>query len=369
MVFNSVKNYYEILEVSTDADILQIKSAYRKLARKYHPDVNKSPEAIEMFKEITNVYETLCNDEERKKYDIVNGIFKKSPQTENNTKAESTQEQAKQTTHPEQKEDPKKTEDVKQGTKKQAPNKNEQNTQNKTQKQNSIFKTIKYWSAKFRKKQREKESKKPKKGENLITEVVITPDEVMTGSKRIINIRTTKTCPKCFGHKFANGDKCTNCDGKGTVTETKKITLTIPKGVKDGAKLRLKGEGASGKNGGANGDVFVKIRIEIKTQVHFDKLNIYYNVPITPFEAALGEEISIPAFDGTIKLKLPKNTCSGQKFRIAKQGLKKNGKVGDLIVTVSIEFSHNLSDDEIKLYEQLKNLSSDNVRKNFGYGS
>lgn len=369
MVFNSVKNYYEILEVSTDADIAQIKSAYRKLARKYHPDVNKSPEAIEMFKEITNVYETLCNDEERKKYDIVNGIFKKSPKNENNTKAENTQEQAKQTTQSEQKEENNKTEEVKQDTPKQDTPKSEQKTLSKAQKQNSIFKTIKYWSAKFRKNQKEKESKKPKKGENLTTEVVITPDEVMTGSKRIINIRTTKTCPKCFGHKFANGDKCTNCGGKGTVTETKKITLTIPKGVKDGAKLRLKGEGASGKNGGANGDVYVKIRIETKTQVHFDKLNIYYNVPITPFEAALGEEISIPAFDGTIKLKLPKNTCSGQKFRIAKQGLKKNGKVGDLIITVSIEFSHNLSDDEIKLYEQLKNLSSDNVRKNFGYGS
>ena len=94
------------------------------------------------------------------------------------------------------------------------------------------------------------------------------------------------------------------------------------------------------------------------------KLNIYYNVPISPFEAALGEEIKIPTFDGTIKLKLPPNTSSGQKFRIAKQGIKKNGKIGDLIITVSIEFSHDLSDDEIKLYKKLKNLSTEDVRKN-----
>lgn len=354
MVFNSVKNYYEILEVSTNADTTEIKTAYRKLARKYHPDVNKSPEAIEMFKEITAVYETLCNDEERKKYDILNGIFK-----EEKNKEYSEKEEVKETV---KQEAPKQTE---KNETKQA----EEKPKKKPQKQNSIFKTIKYWSAKFKKTQKEKNNKKPQKGANISTEVVITPDEVMTGSKRIINIRTTKTCPQCFGHRFANGDKCTKCNGKGVVTETKKITLTIPKGIKDGAKLRLKGEGATGKNGGPNGDVYVQIRIETKTQVHFDKLNIYYNVPITPFEAALGEEISIPAFDGTIKLKLPKNTCSGQKFRIAKQGLKKNGKVGDLIVTVSIEFSHNLSDDEIKLYEQLKNLSSDDVRKNFGYGS
>ena len=153
------------------------------------------------------------------------------------------------------------------------------------------------------------------------------------------------------------------------ITETKKINVTIPKGIKHGSKLRLKGEGASGKNGGVNGDVYIIVKIETKTQVHFNKLNIYYNVPITPFEAALGEEITIPAFDGTIKLKLPKNTTSGQKFRIAGQGIKKHGKTGDLIVTVTIEISHDLSDDEIKLYEQLKNLSHEDVRKNFGYGS
>ena len=115
--------------------------------------------------------------------------------------------------------------------------------------------------------------------------------------------------------------------------------------------------------------MFINIKIETKTKIHTDKLNIYYEVPITPYEAALGEEIKVPTFDGTIKLKLPKNTCSGQKFRLAGQGLKKNGKIGDLIITVSIEFSKDLSEDEIKLYEQLKNLSNDNLRKNFGYGS
>ena len=140
--------------------------------------------------------------------------------------------------------------------------------------------------------------------------------------------------------------------------------VTIPKGIKDGAKLRLKNEGGIGKNHGTNGDLYINVKIETKTKIHFDKQNIYYNVPITPFEAALGEEIKIPTFDGIIKLKLPKNTCSGQKFRIAGQGIKKNGKTGDLIITVSIEFSQDLSDDEIKLYEKLKNLSKDDVRKN-----
>ena len=233
----------------------------------------------------------------------------------------------------------------------------------------TISKAIKFWFAQLKRNKRNRDNKKPRKGENITTDISITPDEVITGSKRIINVRTTQTCPKCWGHKFVNGGKCSNCDGKGEIVKTKKITVTIPKGIKDGAKLRLKGEGAMGKNGGACGDLYINIKIETKTQVHFDKLNIFYTVPISPFEAALGEEISIPTFDGKIKLKLPKNTCSGQKFRIANQGIKKNGKVGDLIICVSIEFSHDLSEDEIKLYERLKNLSKDDVRKNFGYGS
>ncbi len=343
MAFNTTKNYYEILEVSTGSTIIEIKSAYRKLARKYHPDINKSPEAIEIFKEITKAYEILSDEKERRNYDILNGIFK---------------EEVK-----EEKEQPNVNTNNSTASKPKKPQKQSQN--NKP----DFFKAFKIWSAKLKKNKRTKELHKPKKGENITTEVVITPDEVITGSKRIINIRTTKQCPKCNGHRFANGDKCPQCNGTGMITEAKKITVSIPKGVRHGAKLRLKGEGASGINGGANGDVFLIIRIETKTQVHYDKLNIYYNVPITPFEAALGEEISIPSFDGTIKLKLPKNTCSGQKFRIAGQGIKKGGKIGDLIVTVSIEFSHNLSDDEIRLYQQLKNLSHDDVRKSFGYGS
>lgn len=344
MAFNSTKNFYEILEVSTDSSCAEIKSAYRRLARKYHPDINKSEEAIVIFKEITLAYETLSKEDERKKYDILNGIFKSSSQVSN--------EDAKN----EQSYSSYSTNTVKEKKKQ------------KVQRE-SILKVIKYWLIKLKKYKKNQEIKKPKKGDNINTEITITPEEVVTGSKRIINIRTTKSCPQCGGRKFVHSGKCPKCGGKGVVSDTKKITLTIPKGVKDGAKLRLKGEGASGKNGGPNGDVYIVVRVEAKNQMRFDKLNIYYNIPVTPFEAALGDEITIPAFDGNIKLKLPKNTSSGQKFRVAGQGVKKNGKVGDLIVTISIEFSHDLSDDELELYAKLKNLSTDNVRKNFEYGS
>ena len=349
MAFNSTKNYYEILEISIDASTAEIKTAYRKLARKYHPDINKSPEAIERFKEISTAYETLSNPIEREKYNILKGIFEP---TKTKTSSEQAEAEYKNTTKNPNTTTPQNNSSEK--SKKQKPKK----------RGFDLIKFFKYLNAKFKKQKREKENKKPQKGQNITTDVTISPEEVITGSKRIINVLSTQTCPKCHGHKFINGGKCSECNGSGEVSKRKKITVTIPKGIKDGAKLRLKGEGGIGKNGGTCGDLYINVKIETPTKVHFDKQNIYYDVPITPFEAALGEEIKIPTFDGTIKLKLPKNTCSGQKFRIAGQGIKKNGKVGDLIVTVSIEFSQDLSDDEIKLYEKLKNLSKDDVRKN-----
>lgn len=352
MAFNN-KNYYEILEISVNATTVEIKTAYRKLARKFHPDINKTSEAVNKFKEITTAYETLSNPTEREKYNILNGIF-----YDENKNTKTSPNQA-------QEEYKKSSEKNKNYSREKEQKPTNKDSKNKIKKNDfNIIKFFKYINLKLKKQKKEKELKKPQKGQNITTEVTISPEEVITGSKRIINILTTQTCPKCFGHKFINGGKCSECNGSGEISKRKKITVTIPKGIRDNAKLRLKNEGGHGKNGGANGDLYIKVKIETPTKIHFDKQNIYYNVPITPYEAALGEEIKIPTFDGTIKLKLPKNTCSGQKFRIAGQGIKKNGKVGDLIITVSIEFSQDLSDDEIKLYEMLKNLSKDDVRKN-----
>lgn len=351
MAFNNLENYYEVLGVSVNSSTAEIKSAYRKLARKYHPDINKAPDAMEKFKNITKAYETLSNTKLREQYDTLNGFFK--TETTQTTSSKKAQEEYK-----------KETKNNTKSSNTTTPKSNKQSTKQQNKQKTGFIKALKVMFAKFKKQKRAKDNKKPQKGENITTDITISTDEVITGSKRIINILTTQTCPKCFGHKFINGGKCEQCNGTGEISKRKKITVTIPKGIKDGAKLRLKGEGASGKNGGSNGDLYINVKVETKTKIHFDKLNIYYNVPITPFEAALGEEIKVPTFDGTIKLKLPKNTCSGQKFRISKQGIKKNGKIGDLIITVSIEFSHDLSEDEIRLYEKLKILSKDDVRKN-----
>ena len=247
-----MKNYYSILGVTPDSTAAEIKAAYRRLARKFHPDIN--PNGGNMFKDITEAYETLSDDKKKLQYDTINGFFKSAP------KYSSTQ-----------------------------------NAQKEYQKQTQIN-------------------------------------------------EHEKTSPK---EDFS-----------------KKITVKIPKNVKNGTKLRIPGEGNNGENGGKNGDLFLKIKIEPNSRVAFDGNNIIYSIPITPFEAVLGGKISIPSFDGNLTLKLPSQTHSGQKFRLAGQGLKQNGKIGDMIINVHIEIPCSLSDDEIRLYEKLKKLSTQSIREN-----
>ena len=175
-------------------------------------------------------------------------------------------------------------------------------------------------------------------------------------------------CPRCRGRKFINGTKCAECDGTGEISEHKKITVKIPPNIKNGAKLRVANEGNPGLYGGKNGDLYLKISVIQDSLWKYEGADILCNVPITPFEAVLGAAVEIPAFDGNLKFKVPPGTHSGQKFRLAGQGLDKNGKKGDIIVTVTIEIPDSLSNDEIKLYEKLKKACSADIREKFKHG-
>ncbi len=323
-------NYYEILEVTPDSSSAEIKAAYRRLARKFHPDVN--PQGVKIFKDISKAYATLSDEKKRAQYDILNGFFKSSPEetakTQNN-------------------------EDTSQNPQ---PNVRKKKEKNITEIINDIFENSR--------KNSPKDEPKPIDGNDINTDVTISLKEAVHGATRTVNIVHTVRCPRCNGRKFINGAKCPVCSGSGEYSQHKRINVKIPKNVKNGAKLRIKGEGEQGEFGGKNGDLYLHINVEGTSKIQYDDLNILYNVPITPYEAVLGGEIVIPTFDGNVKLKLPPKTSSGQKFRVAGQGLKRNGKIGDMIVTVTIEISKRLSDDEVKLYEKLKKMSASDIREN-----
>lgn len=322
-----MKNYYSILGVTPDSSDAEIKSAFKKLARKFHPDVN--PSGAEMFKDVCEAYETLADSKKRLQYDTINGFFKTQ-------KTRTSSEKAQQEYTKTKSDEPVKKEDF-------------------SKKINDIFEE-------FTKKKKIKST--PILGEDIHEEISITLKEAVNGTLRTVNVMHTTECPHCKGRKFINGCKCPVCDGSGEKSEHKKISVKIPQNIKNGAKLRIPNEGSSGENGGKNGDLYLKIRIEPNSKMQIIGNDVIYNVPVTPFEAILGGSISIPSFDGSLSLKIPPKTHSGQKFRLAGQGLKNKNKSGDMIVVVYIEIPSCLSDDEIRLYEKLKKLSTQNVREN-----
>ncbi|MCI1274184.1 MAG: DnaJ domain-containing protein [Clostridiaceae bacterium] len=334
-----IKNYYDILGVSIDCGYADIKSAYRKLARKYHPDLNKDniESALKHFKEISQAYETLSDPKRRTQYDILNGIFK----TGFGTNFSEFEQDVKTYSSPY-----KKTEHTKKET-----------TSDLKDKINDMFEEFKREKSKKYK----QEKLEPKKGSDINVDVTISLNEVASGCKKSVNIVHTENCPNCHGRKFINGSKCKICDGKGETSEHKKITVTIPQGVKNHTKLRVKEEGNAGFNGGKSGDLYINVTIAPNSNINFDGANIIYHVPISPFEAVLGGDILVPTYDGNVLVKVPPKTNSGQKFRLSGLGAGKNG---DMIIIVDIEISKSLSDDEIKLYEKLKKLNKDNLREN-----
>lgn len=341
MVLSTEKNLYDILEIPFNANSSTIKSAYRKLARKFHPDLNDGDKScVNKFKEITEAYEILSDETKKKNYDILHGIHKETSKTKY-TEANKAYKEAK-----------KEDEDIKAS---------KQSNADFSNVLNDILSGFKKTTGKtqnFKTKQN-----KPEKGSDVYSDVIINLSESLQGTTRTINIVHTEICPNCEGRTFLNGVKCPLCQGLGEQSSHKKITVKIPPNIKHGSKIRIANEGNKGYNGGKNGDLYLNIRIESPSSCKYEGLNIHCNIPITPYEAVLGASIEIPTPNGKISMKIAPGTQSGQKFRLAEHGINKDGKIGDMIVTVNIEVPTKPSEKEIQLYKELQNNSKQNIRE------
>lgn len=336
MVLSSEKNLYEILEVSYSASSAAIKSAYRRLARKYHPDLNSGDAVCEKkFKEITQAYEILSDAEKKKHYDTLNGFHQETSQA----KYSEANKAYKKTTKDEKKPD------------------------NFSNIFNDILEGFKNTTSSSKKETFKTKQARPERGSDVSADVVITMSEAHEGTSRTVNILHTETCPNCQGRNFLNGSKCPVCNGLGEHSIHKKLHVKIPANVKHGSKIRIANEGNKGYNGGRNGDLFLNVKIESDENFKYDGLNILGNVAITPHEAVLGASIEIQTPTGKVKMKITPNTHSGQKFRLAEQGLSQHGKKGDMIITVNIEIPKKLSDEEIELYKKLRDISKGSIRQ------
>lgn len=369
MVIKSNKNFYEILGVTPDVELSELKSVYRRLVRKYHPDIN--PGSEERFKALTNAYETLSDDKLRHQYDILNGIFRSTnKKTEPKYKPEENSKTASANEDRNIEEIYRKTFHKKFDTTSETQKASQSKTggaKEKFEKAEKVFTNVindilDGISATSAKKKSEK-LHDSKKGDDISTDISISLKESITGTCRVVNIMQAKVCPKCAGRKFINDAKCPECGGKGETARLQKINVSVPPHVKNGARLRISGEGKPGINGGKNGDLYLNVTIAKDKNFRIEGNDIYCEVPITPYEAALGGDIKIPSLEGDVVLKLPPSVLSGQIFRLSSAGLKKNNKIGDIIITVRIQIQKNLTVEELELYRKLKDLSVENIRE------
>ena len=327
------KDYYKILGLQPTESDAEIKSAYRRLARKWHPDVaGNTPDVLNKFKEINEAYEILSNKTQKAEYDRARRFYEYAKgNSQNKTETNKNNE-----THFETKE-----EEIKPKFKWEEFISRTQNT--------------------FKQKTTSNEAKR---GKDIFTDIDISVSEAINGVNKTINMLKTEVCPKCGGKRFANGTICNHCKGKGEVTNYKKFTVRIPAGIRNNSKIRLAGEGEKGSNGGKCGDLYITVNIYDENEYKTEGLNIYKTVKIAPYEAVLGTDIKIPVLGGNLSFHVCPNTQNGQKIRLAGCGIVQNDKIGDMIVTIEICIPKNISEDEISLYTRLRELASKNIGEN-----
>lgn len=359
------KDYYEILGVPRNATKEQIKEAYRKLALQYHPDRNKSPEAEEKFKEISEAYAVLSDDEKRRQYDMYGkeAIYQTYTQ-----------------------------EDIFKGT--------------------DIFDILRdlgfgafddfinqFFGVSHRREVR--------RGEDLTYHLQLSLEEIVNDTTKEIEVQRTEicdvcngsgarqgsssytcnvcggsgqvqkvqyaafarlirvtTCDKCGGKGYIIDSPCNACRGVGIIERKRKIRVVIPAGVDDGHTLRLRGEGNAGENGAPPGDLYIVINIRPHAIFVRRNSDVYMETKIGVVEAILGTEISVPTLYGNVKLTVPPGTQPGTVFRLKGKGLPRLNSYGkgDQYITVNVVIPKHITNWQKELLRKF--AEGQNYRKN-----
>jgi molecular chaperone DnaJ len=327
----AAKDYYGILGVKQSATEQDIKKAFRKLARKYHPDINPNDKASEAkFKQINEAYEVLSDKDKRKKYDKFGDQW---PYADQFAQAGG------------QYRDFSGARDFNFG--------GGGFSGGFSGDVGSLFEEIlRGGGGTYTRRPRSS------RGQDMEYAVAVTLEEAFSGGKRMLNLQGEKPCPTCQGSGQQQGKPCPTCRGAGAVVSTERLEVKVPPGVKTGSRVRIAGKGSQGLGGGARGDLYLKITVKPHRQFERkgDDLLAAVGVPLTV--AVLGGEIKVPTLTGRLALKIPPETENGKAFRLAKQGMPRLGGTGrgDLIARVSVELPKKLSGEETDLFEKLRQL-------------
>jgi molecular chaperone DnaJ len=382
------KDYYETLGIARAADADEVRKAYRKLARKYHPDLNPGDKAAEeRFKKVQEAYDILSDDSKRKIYDQY-GFYSDNippnggrpgagPTSGPNFEGFDFAEFLRQQQH---------------STEGRGAAGHEE-----SERSSGSFRDIfgQFFGG------RSRQAAQPERGADLEYGLNVDFWQAIRGTQVKLNISRQETCETCHGTGVAGSNVavCPECDGSGTVTQmagAMKFNLTcnrcggsgrlknacptcrgegrlsrpdsvevrIPQGVASGSRLRVAGKGNAGSEGGAPGDLYITVRVDEHPFFKRDGDNINIQVPLTVSEAGLGAKIEVPTIDGRALLKIPQGTQNGQKFRLREKGVfngKKNSR-GDEIVEVVLQ-APDVGDERTReLLRELAHVQKDDVR-------
>ncbi|MEN3944145.1 J domain-containing protein [Prosthecobacter sp. SYSU 5D2] len=313
------KDYYASLGVAREASDDDIKKAFRKLARKHHPDVAKDKQgAEEKFKEINEAYEVLSDPDKRKKYDLLGARWRDD-----------------------------------EGGYSPPPPPPGSGPQQEFHFGGTGFSDFfeQYFSggtrygfpqdeAGFSQAYAQQGSPRPRRGSDIEGDILVTLSEAMHGTIRPISMQTVNR-------------------QTGQV-QTQEFQVRIPPGATDGRRIRVPGHGEPGHGGGSAGDLFLRVRHATHPDFSSREADIYHELDIAPWEAVLGAEVVVPTLDGSIKLRIPAGAENGQKLRARNKGLPKgkSGDRGDFYVVLNVQLPTSLSDEERALWEQLRATST-----------
>jgi curved DNA-binding protein len=312
------QDYYETLEVPRDASEEDIRRAYRRLARQYHPDVNKEPGAEDRFKQVSEAYEVLRDPEKRERYDRLGANWKAGQDVSGASGFE------------------------------------------EAFRAGDGFRDVRvdfggggfggdfggdfsdFFEGLFGRRRAAGGSTATgcpgfaMRGTDIEAELELSLEEAARGGKRWLSLSGGRS-----------------------------LEVDIPRGVRDGQRIRLAGEGRPGRGGGPPGDLFLRVRLKPHPRFRVDGRDLYVDLAVTPWEAALGAEVPVRTLDGTARVKVPPGSSSGRRLRLRSQGLPGSGgaRDGDLYAVVSIRVPKKLAKKERELFEQLASVSKFDPRK------
>ena len=327
------KDYYQVLGVSRTATEKEIKQAYRKLARKWHPDVNPGDKSAEQrFKEMNRAYEVLSDAGKRKKYDQYGERWERADEF---AKAGA------------------------QGAGWDFPGRGGGTVfefEGTPGESGDIFENL---FSGFQMGGRGRTSRRPRRGQDVEQPVEVTLEEAFQGTARLLQTQAEDTCPNCAGLGSIQNKPCPMCRGSGKVLRPKRLEVKIPSGVNDGSKVRVAGEGGPGMGGGPRGDLYLVVKVLPHNVFERTDGDLQVEVTVPLVVAMLGGEVDVPTLKGKkIVLKIPAETQNGRVFRLVGQGMPHlgGGSKGDLFTKVKVALPTGLNPQEKELFQELRKL-------------